>query len=401
MSLDKKERVTQEHKIEYKATREGFSEGLIEAAKHNEKVYAVCADLSASVGMKEFSEKFPLRFVEVGVAEQNLVTVASGLAMSGKIPYAASFSMFSPGRNWEQIRTTICYNNQPVKIIGSHVGLGVGEDGATHQALEDVALMRVLPNMEVIVPCDAIEAKKAAIAISKTSSPTYMRIFRQKTRLLTDENTEFIIGKINVIGQGNEINEGTKKGNERKKSDAKKNIDVCIISSGPILSNVIDAAASLKKSAIKCAILNVHTIKPLDENTIIEYAKKSKLLVVVEDHQIAAGLGGAIAETLSAIYPKKILFIGVKDSFGESGKEEDLYKKYKLDSLSIANAIRNELKTNTKLNAKRIIKETGIITKTIKSSRNRNDKRTVKIRKTIKIVKRKNAAKTAARKRRK
>jgi transketolase len=336
-------------KAEKKAIRDGFSEGLMDAAKNDERIYAVAADVASSVGMKEFSEKYPDRFVEVGVAEQNLVTVASGLAMAGKIPFAASFAMFSPGRNWEQIRTTICYNDQPVKVVGSHAGIGVGEDGATHQALEDIALMRIIPNIEVIVPCDAIQAKKAVIAIAKTKSPTYIRIFRQKSEIITDEKTEFTIGKMQVFREGN---------------------DVCIISCGPIICNVLEAAEKLSASEISCAVINCHTIKPLDEDTLIKYAKKSKLIVVVEDHQINGGLGGAIAETLAKLYPRKMLFIGMNESFGESGSEQELYKKYKLDATGIFNTIKEELKISA-------IEERILRTRTTKSKLNLDKKNNI------------------------
>ncbi|MGV8168511.1 MAG: transketolase family protein [Candidatus Nanoarchaeia archaeon] len=315
---------------ELKATREGFGEGLLEAAGKDKRIYAVTADLAGNVGMKEFSEKFPERFVEVGVAEQNLVTAAAGIARAGKIPFAASFAVFNPGRNWEQIRTTICYNNQPVIVVGSHAGLGVGEDGATHQALEDVALMRVLPNMQVIIPCDAAQAKKAVLEIVKNPKPTYIRIFRQKTPLLTNAETEFKIGKAQIFMEGKEKN------------------NVLIISCGPIINKAIEAAEKLKKAGISCTVINSHTVKPLDEQTILKHTEKSKLIVIVEDHQIAGGLGGAVSELLSAKLPRKILFIGVKDSFGESGKDEELYKKHKLDSESIAKTIMQNLNTSVK-----------------------------------------------------
>jgi transketolase len=305
------------------AIRDGFSDGLLQAAKDDDRIFAVAADVASSVGMKEFSEKYDERFIEVGVAEQNLVTVASGLAMGGKIPFASSFAMFNPGRNWEQIRTTICYNDQPVKIIGSHAGIGVGEDGATHQALEDIAIMRVLPNIQVIVPCDAIQAKKAVIEIAKTKFPTYMRIFRQKSPIITSEKTDFTIGKMQVLKDGN---------------------DICMISCGPIIANVLEAAEKLEAVKISCSVINCHTIKPLDEDTLIKFAKKSKLIVTIEDHQIVGGLGGAIAELLAAKYPKKMLFIGMRESFGESGSELELYKKYGLDAQGIVNSIKEELK---------------------------------------------------------
>jgi len=336
-------------KVELKATREGFSEGLLIAARADKRIYAVTADLAGSIGMSKFSEEFPSRFVDVGVAEQNLVTVSSGLAMGGKIPFAAAFAAFSPGRNWEQIRTTICYNDVPVKIVGSHVGLGVGEDGATHQALEDVALMRVLPNMQVIVPCDAIQAKLATIAIAKTNFPTYLRIFRQKTPIITNEKTEFVIGKAQVFREGK---------------------DICIIACGPIMCNVLDAAKKLSNFKINSTVINLHTIKPLDVETILKYTKNVKLVITVEDHQIAGGLGGTIAELLSSKFPKKILMLGVNDRFGESGSVEELYKKYKLDSQGITKDILNALSMNK--SSHRIEEKKILINKKIKKKEQKN-----------------------------
>ncbi len=321
-----------------KATREGFGEGLLEVARKNKFVYAVTADVAGSVGMSEFSKELPMQFVEVGVAEQNMVTVASGLAAAGKIPFAAAFAAFSPGRNWEQIRTTIAYNNLPVIVVGSHVGLGVGEDGATHQMLEDIALMRVVPNMQVIVPCDAIQAKKSVAALVSSKKPAYLRVFRQKSRVMTTEQTEFKIGKIQVFKEYEKsASAGTSVGAN----------SVCIISCGPQLFEALIAAEQLKKSKLNVAVLNCHTIKPLDSETILKYAKNAKLVVVVEDHQIAGGLGGAISEFLSANLPKKMLFIGMNDSFGESGYDKSLYKKYKFDANGIANQIKNVFTKNS------------------------------------------------------
>ncbi len=310
---------------EQKATRDGFGEGLLIAAKQNSTIWALTADLGGSTGLKKFSEIYPERFVQVGVAEQNLITVASGLAHVGKIPFATSFAAFSPGRNWEQIRTTICYNNQPVKIIGSHTGLGVGEDGATHQMLEDIALMRVLPNMEVIVPCDYIQAKKATIAISKTKNPSYLRLTRQKSDIITKESDKFEIGKAQTLVKGK---------------------DVSIIGCGPILYEAIKAAEELKKEKISCQIINMHTIKPLDEKAIIESAKKTGKIITIEDHQIIGGLGSAVSEALIRNHKQKLKFkmLGVNNSFGQSGTVEDLYKKYKLNSKYIKQEIKNILK---------------------------------------------------------
>jgi len=312
---------------ELKATREGFGEGLMIVAKQNSAIWALTANLASSTGLLEFSKEYPERFVEAGVAEQNLVTVASGLAHTGKIPFATSFAVFSPGRNWEQIRTTICYNNQPVKIVGSHTGLDVGEDGATHQALEDIALMRVLPNMEVIVPCDFIQAKKATIAISKTKKPTYLRLTRKKSLIITKETDKFEIGKAQILIKG------------------QKDV-VTIIGCGPLLVEALIAAEELKKEKINCTIINMHTIKPLDEQTILTFAKKTGKIITIEDHQVAGGLGSAISELLSEKlnlkYKMKIM--GVENKFGESGTPEELYEKHKLNSKYIKQEVKKILK---------------------------------------------------------
>jgi len=312
---------------ELKATREGFGEGLLLAAKQNAAIWALTADLASSTGLLEFSKEYPERFVEVGVAEQNLVTVASGLAHTGKIPFATSFAVFSPGRNWEQIRTTICYNNQPVKIVGSHAGLGVGEDGATHQALEDVALMRVLPNMDVIVPCDFIQAKKATLAISKTKNPTYLRLTRQKSQIITKETDKFDIGKAQIL----------RKGQKDK---------ITILSCGPILAEALIAADELKKEKISCTVINIHTIKPLDEKTILTFTKKTGKILTLEDHQVIGGLGSAISELLSEKLNAKfkLKIMGVENKFGESGTLEELYEKHKLNSKYIKQEVKKILK---------------------------------------------------------
>jgi transketolase len=297
------------------ATRSGFGKGLAIAGKMNKNIVVLSADLSPSLKLAEFIKNFPERFFEIGVAEQNMATIASGMAAIGKIPFITSFSMFSPGRNWEQIRTTICYNNQPVKIIGSHAGISTGEDGATHQALEDIAITRVIPNMQVIEPCDSIESKKATIAISKTKFPTYLRLHRNKTPLLTKEESEFKIGKANVL---------------------KKGSDLTIIGCGPVLANALIAAKESKKSV---RVINCHTIKPLDEKTILKAAKETNGIITIEDHQTNSGLGSAIAEFLSENYPVKIKRMGIDDSFGESGTAEQLFKKHKLDINSIKKQI--------------------------------------------------------------
>lgn len=304
--------------IEKKSTREGFGEGLLKAGTDNENVVVLCADLTSSTKVDMFAERFPERFIQVGIAEQNMASVASGMASMGKIPFISSYAMFSPGRNWEQIRTTICYNNQPVKIIGSHAGLSVGPDGGSHQALEDIALTRVIPNMTVISPADAIEAKKVAIACAKTKEPTYIRLPRNNTPIITTEETPFEIGKAQVVFTP-EI------GLAR----------VGIIATGPMLYKAMLAAKELEKKNIKAKVLNLSTIKPLDENAVIALAKETKAIITCEDHQVAGGMGSVIAECLSENYPTKIEFIGVKDQFGQSGTPEELARYYEIDTANI------------------------------------------------------------------
>ena len=304
--------------VEKVSTREGFGKGLLQAGIENENVVALSADLTESTKTNIFAEKFPNRFINVGVAEQNLATVASGMASMGKIPFIASYAIFSPGRNWEQIRTTICYNNQPVKIIGSHGGLSVGPDGGSHQMLEDIALMRVLPNMVVISPCDSIEAKKATIACAKTSEPTYIRLARNNTPIITTDETPFEIGKAQIV-YNPEVGLA----------------HVGIIATGPILYKAIIAAHELEKKGIKVKVMNLPTIKPLDVTAIVALAKETKCIVTAEDHQIAGGMGSAVAEYLAENYIVPMEFVGVKNQFGQSGTPEELEKHYKIDVSNI------------------------------------------------------------------
>lgn len=312
---------------ETKSTRQGFGEGLLKAGAENEKIVALCADLTESTKTNLFAEKFPERFIEVGVAEQNLASVASGMASMGKIPFVTSYAMFNPGRNWEQIRTTICYNNQPVKIIGSHAGISVGPDGGSHQALEDIALTRVLPNMTVISPCDAIEAKKATIACAKTKDPTYIRLARDNTPIITTEETPFEIGKASIIFSPDI---GLAK--------------VGIIATGPTLYQALMAAKKLEQKGVKIKVLNLSTIKPLDKESVISLAKETKVIVTCEDHQVIGGMGSAVSECLSENYPTPIEFIGIKDQFGQSGTPEELAKHYKIDTSNIIEAVEKVLK---------------------------------------------------------
>ncbi|MFA6094864.1 MAG: transketolase C-terminal domain-containing protein [Candidatus Paceibacterota bacterium] len=308
-------------KPELASMRAGFGGGLVLAGEKNKDVVALCADLRESVQMEKFAEKFPGRFVEVGVAEQNLVTVASGMAAMGKIPFAASYAVFSPGRAWEQIRTTICYNNTNVKLIGSHAGLSVGPDGGSHQMLEDIALMRVLPNMTVLSPCDAIEARKMALAASEFKGPVYMRLCREKTAIITTDETPLIIGKAWTAFEPTDSPE------------------VGIVVTGALLGTAIKVACELEKEHVNVEVLAMPTIKPLDTKAILKLVGKTGALVVVEEHQMAGGLGSAIAELLARHGPAPIEFVAVKDVFGQSGTTGELWKEYGLDEKGIRSAI--------------------------------------------------------------
>ena len=306
--------------IEQAPIRNGFGEGLLVAAEENPDVVGLCADLTESTKMLAFKEKFPERFVEIGVAEQNLATVASGMAAMGKIPFITSYAMFSPGRNWEQIRTTISYNDQPVKIAGSHAGISVGPDGGTHQAIEDIALMRVIPNMHVIVPCDAIEAAKATIEAAKTKSPTYIRLGREKSPIITTDHSPFEVGEANLLY------------NPAKPA-------ALIVACGPLVYNALMAAKKLAAESIEVAVLNLHTIKPLDEDAIAILAKKAGAVVTVEEHQIFGGMGSAVAESLARNWPVPMEFVGVYDEFGQSGTPAELIEHYGMDISHIVEAV--------------------------------------------------------------
>ena len=306
-------------------TRNGYGEGLVEAGKKDERVVALCADLTESTRTEYFKKIFPKRFIEIGVAEQLLATVAAGMANYGKIPFISSYSAFSPGRNWEQIRTTIAINDLPVKIGGAHSGISVGPDGATHQQLEDIAIMRAMPNMTVIAPCDSIETKKATINAAQTSHPIYIRFTREETPVFTTDKTPFKIGRAEIFYES-------------------KNPKVAIIGCGALVYEALLAARDLEKKGIGCIVVNNHTIKPIDKNTIIKVAKKTRAIVTVEEHQITGGLGGAVAEVLSQNYPVPIKFVGVKDRFGESGTPEELLKKFGCTSEAIVKAVKEVLK---------------------------------------------------------
>lgn len=313
--------------IEQLPIRKGFGEGLLVAGEKDERIVGLCADLTESTQMHLFANKFPKRYVEMGIGEQSMASVASGMAAMGKIPFFTSYAMFSPGRNWEQIRTTICYNNQNAKIVGSHAGVSVGPDGGTHQAIEDIALTRIIPRMTVIVPCDSIEARKATIAAAIFEGPVYIRLAREKTPIVTTEDTPFEIGKAQVFYR------------PEKEFDKK----VCLVACGSLVYNSIIASKDLEQEGIGVTVINLSTIKPLDKETILSVAKNSQAVVTVEEHQVAGGMGGAVAEMLAQEHPIRIEFVGVKDKFGQSGKPEELIEHYGMGVSSIKEAIKNSL----------------------------------------------------------
>ncbi len=324
--------------VEQVPIRKGFGEGFVKAADADKNVVGLCADLTESTQMLKFKEKFPERFIEIGVAEQNLAAVASGMAAMGKIPFMTSYAMFSPGRNWEQIRTTVCYNNRPVKIVGSHAGISVGPDGGTHQAIEDLAITRVIPRMVVISPCDALEAKKATMAAALTDSPTYLRLAREKTPIMTTEDTPFEIGKAQMMFDSR-LRQGY--GGQSKK-DADK-LDIAIIATGALLHKALKVAKELDAQGKKVAVLNLSTIKPLDDHAVTKLAHDAGAIVTVEEHQIAGGMGSAVAECLATHFAVPIEFIGVKDQFGQSGKPDELIELYEMGEKHIAAAVHKVL----------------------------------------------------------
>ena len=299
--------------------RAGFGRGLKAAGEANDKVVALCADLTESTQMHLFREAFPGRFVEIGVAEQNLVTVASGMARAGKIPFTSSYAAFSPGRNWEQIRTTISLNDMPVKVIGSHAGVSVGPDGATHQMLEDIALMRVLPNMVVIAPGDSVEAEKATRAIAENGKPSYLRLAREKTPIFSTDESPFEVGRAYVLKEGR---------------------DITLLGTGALTAQLLIAARLLEGRGIHAEVVHVPTIKPLDEETILTSVRKTGRALTAEEAQIAGGFGGAIAELLSEQLPTPLRRVGMEDRFGESGAPNELMAHFGLDAASLTETIK-------------------------------------------------------------
>ncbi len=308
-------------KLEQRPTRDGFGLGVVEAGKSDPNVVVLCADLSVSTQAEMFRKAFPERFIETGIAEQSMAALAAGMALAGKVPFIASYAAFSPGRNNEQIRTTAALQNTNVKIMGAHAGVSVGPDGATHQALEDMTIMRVIPNMKVFAPCDVWEAKKIVMEIARVYGPCYMRFAREKTPVFTTEETPFAIGQAPLFW-----------------NSAKEKRDVAIFACGPLVYESILAAAELEKAGWGVEVYNSPSVKPLDEKMVLAAAKKAGAIVTAEEHQVAGGLGGAIAEFLSENYPVPVVKVGVRDRFGESGKPEELMVEFGLVAKNVVEA---------------------------------------------------------------
>jgi transketolase len=313
--------------IEKKPTRDGYGEGLVLAGKENPDVVALCADISDSTRSSMFQKEFPERFIECGIAEQNMLDVAAGMALSGKVPFVSTYAVFCPGMTWSQIRVSVLQNNANVKITGAHAGVSVGPDGMSHQALEDIAITRCLPGLTVIAPCASIETKKATLAAARMKGAVYIRFTREKTPVFTTEETPFEIGKTITLREGK---------------------DAAIIGCGPLLHNALVAAEELSKEGIECKVVNLHTVKPLDEKTIMEAAQKTGAIVSVEEHQVAGGLGSAIAEVLAKNYPVPQEFIGAQDRFGESGEPDELIEKMGMGINSIKEAVKKAIAKKTK-----------------------------------------------------
>ena len=327
LKLASEETLYNRSKVEQIPIRNGFGEGLVIAGDADPNVIVLCADLSESTRSSVYQKKYPNRYIEVGVAEQNMAALASGLAAVGKVPFISSYAMFSPGRNWEQIRTTICYNNQNVKVAAAHAGISVGPDGATHQAIEDIGIMRAIANMIVLVPADSREARRATVAAAKIKGPVYIRYAREKTPVVTTDDTPFEVGKAYCYREGK---------------------DVVLVAAGPLVYEALLAAEELAKEKISACVINAPTIKPLDEATIIKAAKECGAVVSCEEHQIINGLGSAVAEALGRNYPTPQEFIGVQNRFGESGEPDELMDKFGLRAKDIAVAAKKAISRKEK-----------------------------------------------------
>ncbi len=309
--------------IEQLPTRNGYGDALLQLGETNKNVIVLTGDLAESTRVIAFAKKYPESFIECGVAEQNMTGIAAGLALSGKIPFVSSYAVFSPGRAWDQVRVSVCINNANVKIAGAHTGVSVGPDGATHQALEDIAIMRVLPNMIVVVPCDYEESRKATFAGAAHIGPYYFRFAREKTPCITTLTTPFVIGKAEIFRKG---------------------IDVSIIACGPLVYQALVSAQELSKQGIQCEVINNHTVKPLDTKTLLASVKKTRCAVTIEEHQVMAGMGGAVCELFSKKFPVPVEMIGMPDSFGESGTPTELLDKYGMSVKAIKTAVKKVLK---------------------------------------------------------
>lgn len=309
--------------VEMIATRDGYGKGIVEAGKKDPHVVVLCCDLTESTRSHWFAETFPERFVEVGVAEQNMAGMAAGMALNGKVPFISSYAVFSPGRNWDQVRVSICYNRANVKVAGAHAGISVGPDGATHQALEDIAIARVLPNMTVIVPCDAEETRKATLAAAARRGPVYIRFGREKTALMTTAQTPFTIGKVQLFKDGK---------------------DVTLLATGSLLYQTVLAAQELQAEGIDAQVVNCHTIKPFDDKGVLALVRKTGAVVTVEEHQIHGGLRAAVAESLAAQFPVPVRAVGMPDAFGESGTPTELLEKYGMTVEAIVKQAREAIR---------------------------------------------------------
>jgi len=321
--MDLVKNLYQRDKLEQKPTRDGYGHGLVELGKKNKNIVVLGADLTSSTRSDWFRDEFPDRFIQCGIAEQNMICLAVGLALSGKIPFASTYSVFCPGRNWDQIRVSVAYNKANVKFTGAHAGISVGPDGATHQGLEDIAITRCLPNMTVLAPCDMIETQKATMAAGLMNGPVYLRFAREATQIFTTDKTPFKIGEAQVFRKGK---------------------DVSVIACGPIVYEALLAAEELSKEGIDVRVINNPSIKPIDEETIIEAAEQTGAIVTGEDHQVIGGLGSAVAEVLGKYSPVPMEMVGVQDRFGESGQQDELMKEFGLTSEDIKKAIRKVIK---------------------------------------------------------
>jgi transketolase len=309
--------------IEQEPTRKGYGQGVLDLAEKDENVVVLTADLAESTQVADFQKKYPERFIECGVAEQNMMGVAAGLALYGKTAFVSSYATFSPGRSWDQLRVSVCYSRANVKVAGAHTGVTVGPDGATHQALEDVAITRVLPNLTIVVPCDAVETRKAVVALGRMKGPAYFRLGRSKTPVITSEKTNFEIGKAEIFRDGK---------------------DVAIIASGPVLYNGLLAAMELEQEGISVMVVNNHTIKPIDRKTIVEAAEKCGAVVTLEEHQTMAGCGSAVCEVLAQYHPVPVEMLGMPNTFGESGQPEELIEKFGMGKNSVIEAVKKVIK---------------------------------------------------------